>query len=414
MHDPHATGITAERHDVFRHRINRFVFLGLALIAAVVFGVLPRDAAIADDEAIVAADGGLNLRAAPSLDAEVLALMPNGSQVTVRGSQTDSWYPVTFGGVNGWAATPYLQRFESQPSAAPLASATIRQAVVSTSLRLRSGPTFDAAVLSTMPAGTRVDVQEANDGAVWWKVGFSGLSGYAYAEYLSPAEAQFDLDLPIPFRRQMTAVWCDPADIQMWAEYNGYRTGPDYQAQQSLWDWELEHNMGFTVDEWNASPYAVASAAHNAMPERGFNHYRYDNAMEATKVMAWFIANPAYKQPSVALIWRGDHYVLVRGVRADSDPYSKYPRARILGVYVADPNKGARNWLGEDRYIPIAEWLSSHFTPATYLTPHTGVPGDPWQDKFVAIQPDWNASAPTEAGRTLEEFQAYATDASQR
>lgn len=388
-------------------RTKRLISLS-ALVTALLLGVLCWGVVVADDEAIVAADGGLNLRSAPTVDAEPLALMPNGSRVMLRGPQSDGWYPVSFDGVTGWAAAAFLQRAENRLSVVPVTAAGTRQATVVTSLRLRAGPDATSAVLSTMPPGTRVDVDEANDGSDWWKVRLNGLSGYAFADYLSPADAQFDLDLPVPFRRQMTDVWCEAADLQMWAEYSGHRTGPDYQTQQELWDWELAHNMGYTVDQWNASPYAVASAAHYIMPELGFNHFRYDDPLEATRVMAWFIANPAYRQPSIALIWRGDHYVLVRGVRADSDPYANYPRAKILGVYVADPNKGSRSWLGEDRYIPIAEWLSSHFTAATYLTPHTGVPGDPWQGKYVAIQPDWDTTAPTEAGRTLAEFQAYA------
>ena len=86
-----------------------------------------------------------------------------------------------------------------------------------------------------------------------------------------------------------------------------------------------------------------------------------------------FLANPKYREPSVATIWRGDHYILVRGVRATADPY-RDPQAKILGVYVMDPNKGRPSWLGEDRYIPLADWLSRHFTPVTYLTPGSGVP----------------------------------------
>jgi hypothetical protein len=51
-------------------------------------------------------------------------------------------------------------------------------------------------------------------------------------------------------------------------------------------------------------------------------------------------------------------------------------------------------------------WLGELFTPATYLTPHTGVPGDVWQNRYVTIQRDWSTEGPTMPG------QADATPAS--
>lgn len=60
------------------------------------------------DEAVVDTDA-LNLRAGPSADHEILAVMPNGARVRVRGPAEGTFTPVTFGETQGWAATRYLR-----------------------------------------------------------------------------------------------------------------------------------------------------------------------------------------------------------------------------------------------------------------------------------------------------------------
>lgn len=279
------------------------------------------------------------------------------------------------------------------------------QAVVATdSLRLRGGPAADEPVVDVLDGGTTVDLLSQSADGAWWRVATEANAGHLAADYLEgtgkPAVSRaFDADLPIPFARQLTDIWCDPADIEMWLGYKmGWPAESDYGFQQSVWNWELAHNAGFTVDEWDCSPYAVASAARQWMPDFGFNHFHYNDAMAATRTMAWLIANPAFREPSIVNIWRGDHYILVRGVRADADPASN-PAAKILGLWVADPNKGKPSWLGQDRYIPLNRWLGEHFTPVSYLTPGSGRPDDVWQNKYVTIQRDWDMNSPTTGGR---------------
>ncbi|MDP2659794.1 MAG: SH3 domain-containing protein [Dehalococcoidia bacterium] len=277
--------------------------------------------------------------------------------------------------------------------------------VVADALNLRGGPSLDNPVVDVLPLGTRLRLLAGPVNDVWWRVTDNALVGYVEGTWLTTAlppegPETFDLDLAIPFHPQMNAIWCDPADLQSWVEYDlGGSLGESYGVQQDLWDWELGNNAGFTLDEWNASPYAVASAAHRWLPDRGFNHFIYDDPVQATTTTAWLLANPEYGEPAIALIWQADHYVLVRGVRATSDPFLDYPHAQVLGLYLMDPNQASPSWLGEDRYVPIVDWLSAFLTPVTYLTPHSGVPGDPWQDRYVVVQRDWDRDAPTPDGR---------------
>lgn len=277
--------------------------------------------------------------------------------------------------------------------------------VTADALNLRGGPGTENPIVDVLPNGTSLKLLGGPVNDLWWRVTDGNLVGYVDGDYLASGTAPtdpaaFDLDLTLPYHRQMTPVWCDPADLQTWVEYDrGQPLGAPTPVQQQFWNWELAHNAGFTVDQWDASPYAVASAAHQWMPDRGFNHFIYDDPIAATTTATWVLANPKYREPSVATIWWGDHYVLLRGVRATADPYAAYPKAKILGVYVMDPNEGRPSWLGEDRYIPIDAWVSRYLTPVTYLTPGAGVPGDVWQGKYVMIQRDWTSDGPSLAGR---------------
>lgn len=56
-------------------------------------------------------------------------------------------------------------------------------AATTTDVNLRSGAGTDTAIMDTLPSGTAVIV-EANTGSGWYKVNYSGISGYMSAEYL--------------------------------------------------------------------------------------------------------------------------------------------------------------------------------------------------------------------------------------
>jgi len=282
-------------------------------------------------------------------------------------------------------------------------------------LNLRGGPSTGNPIVGSLTQDTAVRLLAGpvNDG--WWRVTDGTCAGYVNEAWLIPSAApdgagSFDLDLPIPFHRQMTAVWCEPADIQSWTEYaRGESLSNSYAVQQSIWNWELSHNAGYTEDPVEPAhplppPRRPASGCPTAASTTSPTTTRWP---PPTSWPGCWRAPSTGSHP-IALVWRGEHYILVRGVRATADP-SVDPLAKILGVYVMDPNQGSRSWLGEDRYIPIEEWVTHHLTPVTYLTPHTGMPGDPWQDKCVTIQRDWEDDGPTTAGRLNATTESYET-----
>jgi hypothetical protein len=61
--------------------------------------------------------------------------------------------------------------------------------------------------------------------------------------------------------------------------------------------------------------------------------------------------------------------------------------------------------------VPIDRWLNEMFSPVSYQTPHTGSPGDQWQNRMVAIQRAWSADGPSQAGQRNASVSSYAAAA---
>jgi SH3 domain-containing protein len=313
--------------------------------------------------------------------------------------------------VGAGAALSLAARAEAQSALSVGAQAL----VTADGVNLRGGPGADQPVVGVVDAGMQVDVLGASSDSTWWRVASDGGVGHVNGAFLEATGAPntsgvLDVDLAIPYARQLTSIWCDPADLEMWMSYRqGASTNGGTRALQSaIWDWETSHNAGFSVDQWDCSPYAVASAATHWMSDASFDHFTYDDPLAGSRVLAWLIANRQMREPSIALIWRGLHYVLVRGVRALGDPGVDPAAATLLGFYVADPDPGASFFLGSDRFIPMDRWIGELFTPVSYRVPHTGMPGDRWQDVMVAIQRTWTPAGPSEAGQSNATIASYA------
>jgi hypothetical protein len=293
-------------------------------------------------------------------------------------------------------------------------TAGMQASVATDGLNVRGGPGSGQPIVGALDNGTLVDLLAPSADGAWWRIAADSVVGHVSSDFLQPTgqpttRGVFDLDLPISYSRQLSPIWCDPADLEMWLTYRSGPTGTSSQSLQSaIWDWETTHNAGFSVDLWDCSPFAVASAAQHWMPDGSFDHFQYDDPEAGSRVLAWLLSNPTYHEPAIALVWRGLHYVLVRGVRAIGNPGTDPGKAQLLGFYVSDPDPEASFWLGADRFIPIDRWLGEMFVPTSYTVPHTGIPGDVWQNRAVTIQRSFATSGPTEAGRRNATVSAYA------
>ena len=170
--------------------------------------------------AIVLPSSGLNLRAQPSLSAGTIMTLPQGTTLSVTGSETGGMLPVALGGMTGYVASEYVyvtdeigKAPESTPSPAPVETPALDMAETRATvtavggLKLREEPHTGAATILTMPLGSSVTV---TGGAVdgFLPVRYGETTGYAAAEYLA---AERDMT-PIPMP---TATPVPPASGQI-------------------------------------------------------------------------------------------------------------------------------------------------------------------------------------------------------
>jgi hypothetical protein len=120
--------------------------------------------------------------------------------------------------------------------------------------------------------------------------------------------------LPVTFHAQQDPDWCDPADIQMWLEAAGVplQGDADTAIQSDVWNYETANNDGFTLEQWHASPYAVAAALNAFGAPVAAGDVAFDDIQLAGAAIARSVA--ADHLPVIALVDKGTHYVLVTGV----------------------------------------------------------------------------------------------------
>jgi uncharacterized protein YraI len=182
-------------------------------------------------------------------------------------------------------------------------AAGLRAITTSDEVNVRGGPGVDQPTIGTLDSGSGVDLLAASADGAWWRVASDTVVGYVSADYLDPTGEParsdiFDLDLTLPYSRQLSPVWCDPADLEMWRHYRQADAGgPSRDVQAAIWDWETMHNAGFSVNQWDCSPYAVASAAHQWMPAIGFDHFVYDDPLAGSQMLAWAALRAGTRRP---------------------------------------------------------------------------------------------------------------------
>ncbi len=119
----------------------------------------------------------LNLRAGPSLDSSVIAKLKFGDKVTCEG-ESDEWMKVRYQDKLGYLKTEYTSK------KMVFASVSETMYVSSNTLRLRSGPSVDDEILTTLKKDDKLVRSGVGDG--WSRVKTSsGKSGYVATKYLT-------------------------------------------------------------------------------------------------------------------------------------------------------------------------------------------------------------------------------------
>jgi hypothetical protein len=120
--------------------------------------------------------------------------------------------------------------------------------------------------------------------------------------------------ITVAYHAQQDPDWCDPADIEMWLQAEGIPlpSNDDHSIQQMLWDFETSNNDGYTVSQWNASPYAVAVTLDRYGGWTDVGDAPQPSADAAGIVISKSLA--IQHQPVIVMVGGGTHYILVTGV----------------------------------------------------------------------------------------------------
>jgi hypothetical protein len=155
----------------------------------------------------------------------------------------------------------------------------------------------------------------------------------------APQVTASGIQLDVTYHAQQGGDWCDPADIEMWleadgvapAESGGFSASEDYNLQQRFWAYETLNNDGYTLSEWNASPYAVAVTLDHFGGWTDIGDEPQPTADAAGAVISYSLY--ALEQPVIVMVGGGTHYVLVTGVQLGPGGVNAPP----LEVTVDDP-----------------------------------------------------------------------------
>jgi uncharacterized protein YgiM (DUF1202 family) len=135
-------------------------------------------------------DDNVNLRAEPSLDAEVLLKLNSGTTATVLDGPVDAdgyvWYQLDVDGTTGWTADDFLDVADVGADTSFAIGATV--AVNDDRVNLRAGTGLDADILDKLSTGTTATVLDGpveTDGYTWYQLDVNGVTGWVASDYLS-------------------------------------------------------------------------------------------------------------------------------------------------------------------------------------------------------------------------------------
>lgn len=125
---------------------------------------------------------GLRLRSAPSTDSTTISTAANGDKVVVLADYGD-WYFVNYNLNVGYMSADYLDVLDKENVALGIGK-------VNTNVNFRTGPSTDSSVISTLSAGTKVNIIGLN--CTWYKVTCNGSTGYIRSDLVDLTEVPYN------------------------------------------------------------------------------------------------------------------------------------------------------------------------------------------------------------------------------
>ena len=214
----------------------------------------PDTVAPAPSDGMATTSTDANLRTAPSMDAEVLLVLPPGTPLSVNGELEDGFVPVTANGSTGWVAVDLIADGTAPAAAAPVTAPvdanTPFDAAAMTDLNLRAAPDASSAVLATVPAGSAVrttggpqngyfPVEHA--GQIGWVDGTAlSISGGETTAVTPPSVA---VTTPVPLPDPVTATG-EPAPAEAERRARSDNTGIAWPFAGGEWEVVQGYNNG--------------------------------------------------------------------------------------------------------------------------------------------------------------------------
>lgn len=131
----------------------------------------------------------VNLRASASTSAKVLRVVPEGSAVkVVDGTPQNGFYKVNHNGLEGWSFGQYYDVVAG--GGGTLGDVAVGDTLRSTTtVNLRSGPSTAQSILTVVPEGATVTVENATPSNDFYYVNYNGTVGWSSGKYYEAAVA---------------------------------------------------------------------------------------------------------------------------------------------------------------------------------------------------------------------------------
>lgn len=121
----------------------------------------------------------VNLREAPTTEAQVLTSVAQGGTVAVLGEEDSGWYKISYDGDVGYMSADYVEvKQEAEP---------VSGYVTGSYVNVRKAADSSAAVLGGLYKGAAVEINGLENG--WYKISNGSLEGYMSADYVAVGEA---------------------------------------------------------------------------------------------------------------------------------------------------------------------------------------------------------------------------------
>lgn len=163
----------------------------------------------------------LTIRSGPGTSYSKLGTLDKGKTFAITGKAQDSsgawWYQLSFNGKTGYAAAQYVTVKTTTPETTPPTGTTAKKGTVTTKtdpLIIRSGPDKSYGKVGSIPKGTVFDILDiAKDsaGGTWYKLTYSGKTGYVSSSYVTVADGSTQT----PSETPQPPTTAEPVTFQM-------------------------------------------------------------------------------------------------------------------------------------------------------------------------------------------------------